>query len=54
MAPPEEGPAPVDQRPALGRFPWFALFRRARALRLLVFFDMAPRITAGWEPAARQ
>jgi GTP-binding protein YchF len=26
----------------LGRFPWFALWRRARALRLLVFFDMAP------------
>ena len=28
-------------RPMLGRLPWFALLRRRRALRFLVFFDIA-------------
>ena len=28
------------QRPMFGRLPWFALERRRRALRLLVFFDI--------------
>ncbi|MGI8777460.1 MAG: hypothetical protein ACR2LJ_08755 [Acidimicrobiales bacterium] len=29
-------------RPALGRLPWFALFRLALILRLFVFLDIQP------------
>jgi len=29
-----------ERRPALGRLPWFALFRRALIRRFFVFFDM--------------
>jgi hypothetical protein len=31
-----------DYRPALGRLPWFALFRLALILRLFVFLDIRP------------
>jgi hypothetical protein len=33
-------------QPMFGRLPWFALDRRRRALRFLVFFDMAAQPTA--------
>ena len=54
----EEGRAQAGQpRPQLGFLPWFALFRRMRALRFLVFFDIGPtgyRVTTASLSAAAQ
>ena len=36
----------VYRRPELGRFPWFALLRRERSLRLAVFLLMRSSVRA--------
>ncbi len=40
-----KGSPECQPRPMLGRLPWFALLRRRRALRFLVFFDMGTNPT---------
>jgi len=44
-------PTPAERlgqrRPALGRLPWFALFRRARSRRFFDFFGTAGRVVVG-------
>jgi len=42
-------------RPQFGFLPWLALFRRRRALRFFVFFDMADQPTGrGATPTSRE